>query len=134
MAEYIPNRSLREGLIDLMDSSQALQVVTDPELLKLALEQVLDNAVEALALPGEGGIRIELRHAGEEATIAVRDCGPGLGNSDGSDWWVPFFTTKSGHLGLGLVRVRRIVEALGGRVEVAPNDGLGVEVGLTLPI
>lgn len=134
VAEYIPNRSLREGLIDLVDSSQALQVVTDPELLKLALEQVLDNAVEALALPGEGSIQIELRHAGEEATIAVRDCGPGLGSSDGSDWWVPFFTTKSGHLGLGLVRVRRIVEALGGRAEVAPNDGRGVEVGLTLPI
>jgi len=108
--------------------------VTDPELLKMALEQLLDNAVEALDQPRAGDIQIELRQDGEEATIAIRDRGPGLDNSDGADWWVPFFTTKSGHLGLGLVRVRRIVEALGGRAEVTPNDKQGVEVGLTLPV
>jgi len=134
VAEYTPGRSLPENLIDLAEASAELQVVTDPELLKMALEQLLDNAVEALDQPRAGDIQIELRQDGEEATIAIRDRGPGLDNSDGADWWVPFFTTKSGHLGLGLVRVRRIVEALGGRAEVTPNDKQGVEVGLTLPI
>ena len=141
LAEYLSHRSLPPSLIDLVASSKTLQVVTDPELLRLALEQVLDNAVEALAQPDDGDIQIELRHDGEEATIAVRDRGPGLADSDGSNWWVPFFTTKSGHLGLGLVRVRRIVETLGGRAEVFPwnpsekgSDGQGVEVGLTLPV
>ncbi|MFB0517014.1 MAG: sensor histidine kinase [Candidatus Neomarinimicrobiota bacterium] len=132
-AEYISNNSLPEGLINLVDSSDNLQVVSDPELLKMALEQVLDNAVEALERPDDGAIQIELRTDGKEATIAVQDRGPKLVNLDGSDWWVPFFTTKSGHLGLGLVRVRRIAEALGGRAEVNPNEEQGVEVGLTLP-
>ncbi len=140
-AEYISNRSLTPNLIGLVEGSKTLQVVTDPELLRLALEQILDNAVEALAQPADGDIQVELRHDGKEATIAIRDRGPGLADSDGSNWWVPFFTTKSGHLGLGLVRVRRIVETLGGRAEISPwsssksvTDGQGVEVGLTLPV
>ncbi|UCH62545.1 MAG: HAMP domain-containing histidine kinase [Fidelibacterota bacterium] len=141
LAEYISNRSLPQGLIDLVEGQKTLQVVTDPELLRLALDQVLDNAVEALAQPVAGDIQVELQHDGGEATIAIRDRGPGLAGSDSTNWWVPFFTTKSGHLGLGLVRVRRIVETLGGRAEVhqwssskSDTDGQGVEVDLTLPV
>lgn len=97
--------------------------------------------MEAQAQPEDGDIQIKLRHDLKEAAIAVRNRGPGLADSDGSNWWVPFYTTKSGHLGLGLVRVRRIIETLGGRAEVFPwkprkggSDGQGVEVELILPV
>ncbi len=134
LAEYVAGKSLSDNLIQLVDHSQPLQVVTDPELLKMALVQVLNNAIEALAQSGEGDIRIEVHQDGGEAAIAIRDRGSGQDGSDGSEWWVPFYTTKSGHLGLGLVRVRRIVEALGGRSDVAHTDGQGTEVLLVLPI
>ncbi|MCH7858403.1 MAG: two-component sensor histidine kinase, partial [Candidatus Marinimicrobia bacterium] len=58
----------------------------------------------------------------------------GLGKSDGSNWWAPFYTTKSGHLGLGLVEVRRIIGVLGGQADIKAGKEGGVEVGLTLPI
>ncbi len=138
---YISNRSLTPDLIKMEESDKKLQVVTDPELLRLALEQVLDNAMEAQSQPEAGDIQIELRHDLKEAVIAVQNRGSDLGDTDGSNWWVPFYTTKSGHLGLGLVRVRRIIETLGGRTEVLPwksqkkgSDGQGVEVELILPI
>ena len=134
VAEYLGSRSLPEKTIELTGGKEALQLVTDPELLRLALEQVLDNAVEALEKPGGGDIQVELSRDGSEARITIRDRGAGLGPGDGSEWWIPFHTSKSGHLGLGLVRVRRIIEALGGRTGVDANDTQGVAVGLTLPI
>ena len=134
ISEYMAGQAYPENLINLVAEGGSLQVVTDPELLKLVLEQVFDNAVEAVEQPRNGHIQVELRQEQGEARIAVRDRGPGLGSDDGSEWWVPFYTTKSGHLGLGLVRVRRIIETLGGRSEVGASGEQGVELGLTLPI
>lgn len=132
--KFLVSRSLPEDIIGLVSRKKETQVVTDPELLRLALERILDNAVEALSQPGPGHVQIKLSQTGAEATIAIRDRGIGLGNSDGSNWWAPFYTTKSGHLGLGLVEVRRIIGVLGGRVDISPGNEGGVEVGLTLPI
>ncbi|UCD36931.1 MAG: HAMP domain-containing histidine kinase [Fidelibacterota bacterium] len=134
IAKYIQDKSVSEQRIKLAGKSKAVQVVTDPELLRMALEQIFDNAVEAMSPAGKGEILIELRYDDEEATISVKDQGPGLGESDGTEWWVPFYTSKSGHLGLGLVRVRRIVEALGGRAEIKPGAKQGIEADLILPI
>lgn len=132
--KFLVSRSLPEDIIGLVSRKKEIQVVTDPELLRLALERILDNAVEALSQPGPGHVQIKLSQTGAEATIVIRDRGIGLGNSDGSNWWAPFYTTKSGHLGLGLVEVRRIIGVLGGRVDISPGNEGGVEVGLTLPI
>lgn len=132
--KFLVSRSLPEDIIGLVSRKKETQVVTDPELLRLALERILDNAVEALSQPGPGHVQIKLSQTGAEATIVIRDRGIGLGNSDGSNWWAPFYTTKSGHLGLGLVEVRRIIGVLGGRVDISPGNEGGVEVGLTLPI
>ncbi|UCH10969.1 MAG: ATP-binding protein, partial [Fidelibacterota bacterium] len=121
-------------LVELDNHTSEVRIVTDPELLRLALEQVLDNAVEALPEQVDGAIRLELRSQGEEAILTVSNRGPGLADSDGSEWWVPFYTTKSGHLGLGLVRVRRIVEALGGRAEIRSKEDAGVAFDLALPL
>lgn len=134
VADYAQDRSLPDQTIKLEGGEQDLQLVTDPELLKLALEQILDNAVEAVEKPGRGDIHVVLRQNEKEARISVTNPSKGFDAGAGSDWWVPFYTTKSGHLGLGLARVRRIVETLGGKSEVGANESGEVEVGLTLPI
>jgi C4-dicarboxylate-specific signal transduction histidine kinase len=108
--------------------------VTDPGLVQLALEQLLDNALEAMDNIEESNIEIAVQNTEEEITISVRNGGQPATESDGSDWWIPFYTTKSGHLGLGLVRVRRIMEALGGNAQITLLGEGGVELNLTLPI
>ena len=132
--KFLVNRSLAEDIIGPVDRQEEVQVVTDPELLRLALERILDNAVEALHRPSPGQVQIKLFRTGTEATIGICDRGIGLGKSDGSNWWAPFYTTKSGHLGLGLVEVRRIIGVLGGQADIKAGKEGGVEVGLTLPI
>ena len=65
--------------------------------------------------------------------ITVRDEGPGLSNT--ANLFVPFFTTKRGGSGIGLVLSRQIAEAHNGSLSLrnAPN-GPGCEARLVLPL
>jgi len=61
------------------------------------------------------------------------DEGPGLPNSD--NLFVPFFTTKHGGSGIGLILSRQIAEAHGGTVQLANRkDRTGCEATLALPL
>jgi signal transduction histidine kinase len=108
----------------------------------IAIEQVLHNLVRnaAEALQGEAGrapegarIVIATRHGGAHAgrgamvQVAVRDNGPGIGSEQLGRLFEPFFTTKPGGMGLGLSLCERLVETLGGRIEVRSVPGGGSE-------
>jgi signal transduction histidine kinase len=65
--------------------------------------------------------------------ITVRDEGPGMPNS--SNLFVPFFTTKRGGSGIGLVLSRQIAEAHGGSLTLRNAlDAPGCEAVITLPL
>jgi two-component system sensor histidine kinase HydH len=64
----------------------------------------------------------------------IRDSGPGISPNDMKLIFKPFFTNKTKGLGLGLPLVRRVVERLGGKVEVDSAPGQGTAVRLYLPI
>lgn len=134
IGDYCTGKDLPADAIRLASRPETLQVVTDPGLVQLALEQILDNAVEAMDDIKDVDIEIAVQNTEEEITIKVKGGGQPITESDGSDWWIPFYTTKSGHLGLGLVRVRRIIEALGGNAQIMLPDEGGAELSLTLPI
>jgi len=131
---YYERKNLSDGVIGLDGLEEDLEIVTDPELLRMSLEELVNNAVESLDKPQDRGVMLRVERAGAEVSIQVSDRGPGTGEDDGSEWWVPFYTTKSGHLGLGLVQVRRIMDVLGGRVSLRAARDHGVEVTLALPI
>jgi len=65
----------------------------------------------------------------------VEDDGPGIPPERLAQLFTPFFTTKgSSGTGLGLVTVRRIVEACGGRIEVESEFGRGTRFSFTVPL
>jgi signal transduction histidine kinase len=97
---------------------------------------LLVNAVHALSeLPTERRqIRVRTeRHGDEVVKVTIEDAGPGIAPEELSTVFEPFFTTRSGGLGMGLAICRRIVEAHGGRIW-GENTGDGARFSFTLPL
>ena len=104
----------------------------DGDQLELALINLVKNAVDASE---ETGGRVFLRHQRNASAveIIVRDEGRGILNT--ANLFVPFFTTKRGGSGIGLVLSRQIVEAHNGFLTLENAiEGPGCEAKLSLPI
>jgi signal transduction histidine kinase len=102
-------------------------------LLLPALEQVLNNALEAMTAGGT--LQLHLEESQGQGFLHVRDTGCGMSEEVQAHLFEPFLTTKpSGHLGLGLTLCREMVQAQGGRVSVRSVPGVGTEVTLSFPL
>jgi signal transduction histidine kinase len=108
----------------------------DPDQLEQLLINVVRNAVDASLDPSirtPGSVQIGWDVNGQSVEVFVRDQGPGLLNSN--NLFVPFFTTKSGGSGIGLVLSRQIAEAHGGTLTLENRkDVRGCQATLRLPL
>lgn len=115
-----------------VEEALPLVIQGDGDQLELALINLVKNAVEASE---ETGGCVYLRHQRSVGAveIVVRDEGRGILNS--ANLFVPFFTTKRGGTGIGLVLSRQIVEAHNGFLTLQNAvDGPGCEARISLPI
>jgi two-component system, LuxR family, sensor kinase FixL len=108
-------------------------VIADPELLKIAFQNLLLNAVQALKDQRQRSVRVTFGQADAETIVDIADSGPGIPAKYQERLFTPFFTTKSRGTGLGLATVRRIAEAHGGRVDIQSTGPSGTTVRVTLP-
>ncbi len=119
-------------------------VRADPEQLRQVLLNLVRNAVQSMN--GQGLVTITTWQrrgwrpawAGPKAgsdwvELAVRDEGTGIQPQVLSHLFVPFFTTKSAGTGLGLAISQRLIEAMGGRIQVASQPGQGSTFSVVLP-
>ncbi len=112
-------------------------VVTDNNLFRQALEPVLINACEAF-LDSDRRPVVTLRFtvpATESGgmMVEVSDLGHGIRPPLLPRIFHPFFSTKTGHLGMGLTFTKRIIEELEGHVEVSSKLNQGTVVRISLP-
>lgn len=109
-----------------------LTIQGDTDQLEQALINLVRNGVDAAADTG-GRVFVRYERTPSTVTIIVRDEGPGVSNT--ANLFVPFFTTKRGGSGIGLVLCRQIAEAHSGSVSLMnATDGPGCEARFTLPI
>ena len=104
----------------------------DRDQLDQLLINLLRNGVDA-SLETGGGVTIGWSRIGTQLEVAIEDEGHGLSNT--SNLFVPFFTTKPGGSGIGLVLSRQIAEAHGGSLDLRNRmDAPGCVARLILPI
>src|SRR5262249_27811825 len=108
-----------------------MTVQADPDQLEQVLINLLRNAADA-SLNTSGRVRIGWLRDGAMLEIWVKDEGPGLSST--ANLFVPFFTTKPGGSGIGLVLSRQIAEGHGGALMLENRkDGPGCVARLRLP-
>ena len=104
-------------------------VTIDRDKIKQALLNLVKNAAEAM--PGGGKINIELSPTPEGVFIDVTDTGTGIPLD--IDAFEPFLTTKKEGTGIGLVIVRQVVVAHGGKISYRSRPGEGTTFRIELP-
>jgi len=108
-----------------------LTAVLDADLIEQALVNLLRNAVEAAG--PDGDVELEAEVIGPSLVVRVLDDGPGISNAD--NLFVPFFTTKPGGSGIGLVLSRQIAELHGGTLALQDRQGRhGAMAMLEIPL
>jgi nitrogen fixation/metabolism regulation signal transduction histidine kinase len=111
---------------------EKITVQADADQLDQLLINLVKNAAEASQETG-GGVTVRWKMEGEFVEVRVEDEGPGLPNT--GNLFVPFFTTKPGGSGIGLVLSREIAEGHGGTLTLENRAAArGCVARLRLPV
>ena len=125
--ESHPSLSIRAVFSDLPP------IEVDPDQIKRAVLNLVDNAVEAVGGTGEVVVQTEWLPEAHRARIVVADDGPGIAADDRDRLFVPYFSTKATGMGLGLPIVHQIVSDHGGTIRVEDNTPHGSRFVIELP-
>lgn len=124
----LENRNIRYSVTQRKDLPI---VLGDTSLLKQLIFNVTKNAMEAM----QDGGRLDLETDSDDAFVylRVRDTGCGIERDEISKIYEPFFTTKNGGHGIGMIIVMRIMREHGGQLGIDSTPGEGTLVTLQFP-
>lgn len=132
-------RQLLAGVADRRRAQREVEVAVDdglclradPEGLRLALDHLIQNALEASA--PDTPIRLEARAQGDRALVSVADQGTGMSPEFlRKHLFKPFASTKQDGFGIGAGEARTLVQAMGGELEVESTEGVGTRFTIRL--
>ena len=119
----------KAGVNVLFQPQHTPMVLSQPVQLTQILNSLLANALEAMDKGGT--LTISLEPSDDRGVcVVLSDTGKGMNEEQRSLAFRPFFTTKQGGLGVGLVLVKRIMERYGGGVTLDSREGEGTSVRL----
>lgn len=121
---------------EIDESVEGILLQGDPFVLELAVGHVIQNALEATEAGGKVTLSARVENFDENVSVVrlrVVDSGCGIGAYNLKNVTAPFYTSKSGHDGLGLSLASRFVEMHGGMLSIRSGEGKGTEVEIRLP-
>ena len=110
---------------------EAETIMSDSDILKRVLSNLVTNAVQAM--PEGGKLSIQAYKEADDSIITVADTGVGIPEEAKDKLFTPLFTTKSKGQGFGLAVVKRMTESLGGTVSFESQLGKGTKFILRFP-
>jgi hypothetical protein len=112
------------------------KVMADPDAIKRALANLVDNAAEAVqsSMVREISIVTALVGSRDAVEISVSDTGHGVTQELKERLFLPYFSTKKRGTGLGLAIVSRIIEDHRGSIRVEENRPVGTRFVVELPV
>jgi hypothetical protein len=112
------------------------QVLADPEAIRRALANLIDNAAEAMqgSLLRVLGLQSALSEDGAAVEVTVSDTGPGLSDEIRERLFLPYYSTKRRGTGLGLSIAAKIVQEHGGSISAEANSPKGARFLVRLPL
>ena len=125
--------------IVLKESPESLELVADPEQLRIVLENLLNNA-RRFSDDASNPIEVSITRREDQAVLSVRDYGVGIATEEQNMIFEPFYQIDksrfrdSNHYGLGLNLCRTIIEAHDGNLRVESEEGSGSTFFLEIPM
>jgi signal transduction histidine kinase len=110
----------------------ACTINADANQLWQAMLNLIRNSCEAM--PRGGELTISTLRDGGRVLLRVVDNGKGMSEEQRQQMFVPFYTTKSEGVGLGMALVHQIVTEHGGRIECESSRGKGSAFTISLPV
>jgi PAS domain S-box-containing protein len=126
-----------DGITVQLDLTPGLPtILADPEAIRRALANLIDNAADAMqgSLLRVLNIGSRLSEDGDAVEISVSDTGHGLTSEIRERLFLPFYSTKRRGTGLGLSIAAKIVQEHGGSLRAEANTPKGARFLLRLPL
>ncbi len=123
-------RDVKPGVSLTVRCDPSIRVILDPQQIRRALINLIDNAIEATE---QGEILLTATTQERSLVITIEDPGRGIPEGDKEKLFLPYFSTKREGTGLGLAIVHRIVHDHDGRISVHDKAPHGTRFEIEIP-
>lgn len=104
----------------------------DPEKLKIALVNIITNAIEAMADVNQPELSVIISEHEDRPVLFIKDNGKGMDEETQNSLYDPFFTSRKDGMGLGMTATLNIINMHDGTIRVNSAEGKGTEFMITL--
>lgn len=133
IAAAVDRLTLKRIKLQVSYPDEFLRVRADREKLKIALLNIVINAIEAME-EGEGQLSISLNNLGSQVVLRISDNGCGISEENITRLFEPYFTQKRNGVGLGLAFTLNILQAHKATIEVSSVISKGTSFIITFPL
>jgi len=131
---YAAYDELQNGIEINLRLGKIPKILMDPEQMKRAIRNLIDNAIESMEEAGPGTISIATKADSDNGIeLIISDQGKGIKEEERDKIFVPYFSSKKKGTGLGLAIVSKIIADHGGSISLTKNKPKGTIVTIHLP-